>query len=267
MFNSHPNQANRGPSPTTNGSNSSSKDRKTKKDHGRSKRARHVESVHAMVLDQVDEGTVETESPTVLSTSASEISSRGSNTSEPPLLDFIGVTCFASAWFTSCFPCAVVDINDKDYNVVDKLSRASAMNVMYATPYERETPSEIHVPSTPVDEVQEQQHLSYHESESAPTTIRTQVIDHHELMKLRKKPSHVSDVEDEYDATDSVGAVSLSDEPEQLKPQQLTLDKNVVEDEDLVPPPASDSDQDSSPRRKRFNFSRPKGIRFGKRKQ
>jgi len=38
----------------------------------------------------------------------------------------------ASAWFTSCFPCAVVDIDDNDNCVVDKLSRESAMNVMYA---------------------------------------------------------------------------------------------------------------------------------------
>mmetsp|Transcript_40113 Transcript_40113/g.85406 ORF Transcript_40113/g.85406 Transcript_40113/m.85406 type:complete len:188 (+) Transcript_40113:3-566(+) len=38
----------------------------------------------------------------------------------------------STAGWGDCFPCAVVDINDSDDYVVDKLSRESAMNVMYA---------------------------------------------------------------------------------------------------------------------------------------
>lgn len=49
----------------------------------------------------------------------------------PPLLDFINATCMATARLASCFPCAVVDINDSDDYVVDRLSRENAMYVMY----------------------------------------------------------------------------------------------------------------------------------------
>ena len=64
----------------------------------------------------------------------SEASSKDgdSNNSQAQLFDFIGATCSASAWFTSCFPCAVVDINDGDDYVMDKLTRESAMNAMYS---------------------------------------------------------------------------------------------------------------------------------------
>jgi len=75
------------------------------------------------------------------SVTASETSSEGSHHSKPPLLDFIGATCMgASSRFTSCFPCAVVNINDRDEYVVDKLSRESAMSAMYAKK-EHEVPS------------------------------------------------------------------------------------------------------------------------------
>ena len=101
-----------------------------------SKRTRQVSSLHQMIPtvdegdNEDDEKTAET-TPDNISISASEASSKASS-SQPQLLDFIGATCTASAWFTSCFPCAVVDINDTDDYVVDKLSRESAMNVMYA---------------------------------------------------------------------------------------------------------------------------------------
>ena len=101
------------------------------------KRTRQVSSIHQMI-PTVDEGDNEDDEKTAetatdnISTSASEASSKASNSSQPQLQDFIGATCMASAWFTSCFPCAVVDINDTDDYVVDKLSRESAMNVMYA---------------------------------------------------------------------------------------------------------------------------------------
>ena len=95
-----------------------------------SKRTRQVSSLQQMfIVDEGDENTADTAPDEI-----SEASSKGSNTSQPPpILDFIGATCSASAWFTSCFPCAVVDINDTDDYVVDKLSRESAMNVMYNT--------------------------------------------------------------------------------------------------------------------------------------
>lgn len=98
------------------------------------KRSRQVSTggLRQMMLDDIDEDQATAETiPDHLSTSASEASSKGSNNSQPQLLDFIGATCQASAWFTSCFPCAVVDINENDDYVVDKLSRESAMIAMY----------------------------------------------------------------------------------------------------------------------------------------
>lgn len=84
---------------------------------------------------------------------ASAASSRASHDSGPPLLDFIGTTCFASsAWFTSCFPCAVVDINEGDDYVVDKLSRAAAMEVMYPTPPKPARAAEAPDVTVPADE-------------------------------------------------------------------------------------------------------------------
>lgn len=97
-----------------------------------------------MVLDDInEEETADETLPDHVSTSASEASSKASHNSQPPLLEFIGATCMASAWFTSCFPCAVVDINDSDDYVVDKLSRESAMNVMYAKKKNRASSSNI----------------------------------------------------------------------------------------------------------------------------
>mmetsp|Transcript_12058 Transcript_12058/g.21757 ORF Transcript_12058/g.21757 Transcript_12058/m.21757 type:complete len:283 (-) Transcript_12058:143-991(-) len=107
----------------------SSRPNKRHRDH------QNIPGLQHMVLDDIDEDEEETADETLPdhgSTSASEASSKASNNSQPPLLEFIGATCMASAWFTSCFPCAVVDINDSDDYVVDKLSRESAMNVMYA---------------------------------------------------------------------------------------------------------------------------------------
>lgn len=67
----------------------------------------------------------------------SAASSRGgsshgsSHSAQHPLLDFMGVSCTGSDWFTNCFPCAIVPILDDD--VADKvLSREKAMNAMYA---------------------------------------------------------------------------------------------------------------------------------------
>ena len=103
-----------------------------------SKRVRQVSSLQQMQqnsssipmrkISEEDERTADT-APDHISTS--DASEADTNNSQPPLLDFVGATCLASAWFTSCFPCAVVDINDSDDYVVDKISRENAMNVMY----------------------------------------------------------------------------------------------------------------------------------------
>ena len=95
----------------------------------RSKRTRQGSSLKQMLtLDDIDE-----ETPTDnISVTTSEASTKCSYHSQPPLLAFVGAACYASSWFTSCFPCAILDINDNDDRVVDKLSRESAMNVMYS---------------------------------------------------------------------------------------------------------------------------------------
>ena len=104
-----------------------------------SKRDRQSSSLSDMIgrpLEQVSEGSREGESPVPpdhVSTSASEASA--SNASQAPvILDFIGATCQVTSWFTSCFPCSVVDIDEQDGQVMDRLSRESAMNVMYNSP-------------------------------------------------------------------------------------------------------------------------------------
>ncbi|KAL3822135.1 hypothetical protein ACHAXA_011913 [Cyclostephanos tholiformis] len=79
-------------------------------------------------LDDINEETP----PDNMSVSVSDASTKGSIHSQPTLLDFVGDACCASSWFTSIFPCAILDINDNDDRVVDKLSRESAMNVMYS---------------------------------------------------------------------------------------------------------------------------------------
>jgi hypothetical protein len=93
-----------------------------------------------MTLEDIDEDTL----PDNMSVSVSEASTRGSIPSQPPLLDFVGAACCASSWFTGIFPCAILDINDSDDLVVDKLSRESAMNVMYSNDVDRTNESINH---------------------------------------------------------------------------------------------------------------------------
>jgi hypothetical protein len=90
-----------------------------------------------MVVDECDENRTVATVPDNVSDTASETSSNGSYNNQPPLLDFMGSVCVASAWFTTCFPCAVVDINDTDDRVVRNLSRESAMNFMYSNTNDR----------------------------------------------------------------------------------------------------------------------------------
>jgi len=96
----------------------------------RSKVAQGSSIKQSMKIDVIDEE--RTTMTDQISASESDTSSKGSNHSQHPLLNFMGAACTASSWFTSCFPCAIVDINDNDGLVVDKLSRESAMNAMYS---------------------------------------------------------------------------------------------------------------------------------------
>ena len=111
-----------------------------------SKRVRQSSSLSEMIgrnqnsssqqLAQVCEGSRETESPPLpdhVSTSASEAEASATSQSPKILDDFIGATCEVTSWFTPCFPCTVVNINEEDGHVADKLSKERAMNVMYAT--------------------------------------------------------------------------------------------------------------------------------------
>lgn len=80
-----------------------------------------------------------------VSVSESDTSSKGSNHSQHRLLEFMEAACMGSSWFTSCFPCAIVTINDSDDIVVDKLSRESAMNAMYSRNCTSATDIPIHL--------------------------------------------------------------------------------------------------------------------------
>mmetsp|Transcript_17761 Transcript_17761/g.32074 ORF Transcript_17761/g.32074 Transcript_17761/m.32074 type:complete len:299 (-) Transcript_17761:146-1042(-) len=83
-----------------------------------------------------------------VTTSETETSVETSSHNKPPLLDFIGSTCMGASFrFTSYFPfpCAIMDINDdSDDFVMDRLSRESAMTVMYAKKNESDV---SHVPT------------------------------------------------------------------------------------------------------------------------
>jgi hypothetical protein len=105
----------------------------------RRSRVRQASSLSEMLgrpLAQVAECSIEADSPVPpdqVSTSGSEASASNASQS-PKMLDFIGATCEVTSWFTSCFPCTVVNIDEKDGHVMDRLSKESAMNVMYNSP-------------------------------------------------------------------------------------------------------------------------------------
>lgn len=101
------------------------------------KRGREINPLLGQPLELVTESSREEgESPCPpdqASTSGSSTGSAASNSSQgPKILDFIGATCEVTSWFSSCFPCAVVDIDEHDGRVVNRLSTESAMNVMYS---------------------------------------------------------------------------------------------------------------------------------------
>ncbi len=119
------------------------------------KRGREVNSLLGQPLELVTESSREEGefpcAPDQASTSGSSTGSAASNSSQgPKILDFVGATCEVTSWFSSCFPCAVVDIDEQDGRVVDRLSTESAMNVMYSPtkpkveePLPEEVPQEV----------------------------------------------------------------------------------------------------------------------------
>lgn len=205
-----------------------------------------------MVLDDVsEEHTVETV-PDHLSTSASETSSKASNSSQPPLLDFMGATCNASAWFTSCFPCAVVDINDSDDYVVDKLSRESAMNVMYAKDYIADDAASHNSPAVSADDA-----ASYNSPavsrDSSPVFDGKQSRGSEEQDKnlvYVRLPEHMTQkdapihsipsmiVEEDSQDEDAMDTISLTDDgasmPVPVTPESMDSDSGIVDDSDIL---------------------------------
>ena len=99
----------------------------------------------SMKIDVIDE-------EQTVSVTESESSSKGSNHGQNPLLDFMGAACMGSAWFTNCFPCAIVTINDRDDRVVDELSRESAMNAMYKSNNTSAYDTHIAADDTPISD-------------------------------------------------------------------------------------------------------------------
>ena len=104
------------------------------------KRGRQTNSLLGQPLELVvensrEEGESPSPPPDHVSTSGSEGSDASNASQGPKILDFIGATtCEVTSWFTSCFPCAVMDIDEHDGRVAGKLSQESAMNFMYNSP-------------------------------------------------------------------------------------------------------------------------------------
>ena len=65
------------------------------------------------------------------SSDATDESSQGDICGPPPPRDSVGDACMELDCFSCSFPCAIVDIDDTDQFVVDKLSREKAMDAMY----------------------------------------------------------------------------------------------------------------------------------------
>jgi hypothetical protein len=139
---------------------------------GNSKRTRHAHISRMSKVDEGDESQCSNDNhPDQVSTSGSE-NSDGSTNSQPPLLDFIGTACMASTWFTSCFPCAVVDINHCDDNVVNKLNRTNAMSVMYGI-HEEQNSYTVQAPVNSFDlrpGEKEEEEVSHPEVDDRPQT-------------------------------------------------------------------------------------------------
>ncbi|KAL7493988.1 hypothetical protein ACHAWX_000283 [Stephanocyclus meneghinianus] len=178
--------------------------------------------------------------PDHVSTSASEASSMNSRNSEPPLLDFIGTACMATTWFTSCFPCAVVDINHCDDRVVSKLDRTNAMNVMYGALVEPPVVNSFELKDGEADDEADDEDYggTYHSEQ------QNQVQDGDYAGELKDYP--MEELEDE------------------------NIDSLCNEVCYHVPPPAIHHGMPvPSPQRKRFMPRRPTSVRrlFGRKKQ
>jgi len=227
----------------------------------RPKRTRQTISLPKMVLDEIDEEeqTVET-APDHISTSASEASSMRSNSSQPPLLDFIGNTCMASAWFTSCFPCAVVDINDSDDYVVDKLSRQSAMNVMYANHnMNMNTDASNSISVTPdCSPISDGNHTQYVEDHVKNVMyVRlpepgTTDVPLHSVPSVIEEDSHEDDVMDEISLNDDAGSMPVSVVSVAVTPQPM--DSGIVDDREI--PAVNEKPIYMPPKKKKFGMKK-----------
>ena len=103
--------------------------------------------------------------PDHVSTSGSE-GPDGSNASQgPKILDFLGATYEVASFFTSCFPCAVVDIDEQDGRVAGNLSKENAMNIMYNSPTKVEASSDEPLP----EKAQEGNYHQQHYNNARPT--------------------------------------------------------------------------------------------------
>ena len=197
-------------------------------------------SIPMRKISEEDERTADT-APDHISTS--DASEADTNNSQPPLLDFVGATCLASAWFTSCFPCAVVDINDSDDYVVDKISRENAMNVMYNNNLQA-SPGNNSLAVTP---------------ESSPVkTGENSRGKENDVMYISVSPSdgsihNIPSVieEDGSDEDENMAEVSLDDDDD-LPQKGLGIDMPVLEEPtDVVMDNTGSEPQISSPPRKK----------------
>ena len=210
----------------------------------RSKRARDApaSSIFPMQkVEEVDENQQDDEDghPDQVSTSASEASNSSSKNSQPPLLDFIGTTCTASTWFTSCFPCAVVDINHCDDGMVSKLNRSNAMSVMYGV-------------------YGEQQMVDVSNSFELKSEEKDEQLDMHHHLQDRKTSEDLSGEVDQLRTEPKDDAnMSLADQCQrpscQMEPKELQ----------------TESDTNKTPSRKKFNIKpkKPNLRKLFKKKQ
>lgn len=164
--------------------------------------------------------------PDHISTSASEDSAASNSSQAPKILDFIGgATCEVTSWFTSCFPCAVVDIDEQDGRVVNRLSTESAMNAMYSSPVK----VQAHEP-LPLQEVDAKgaadnnAHLQYEkspqrgavESNAVYTHLSIMTVADSELIRSQGNEHKLRVIEDD-DATE-VETISLDSERQTASP-------------------------------------------------
>ena len=139
------------------------------------KRGRQTKSLLGQPLELVVENSREEQGgespipPDHVSTSGSE-GSDGSNASQgPKILDLLGATtCEVASFFTSCFPCTVVDIDEQDGRLAGNLSKENAMNIMYNSPTKVEVPFDEPLPEEAPQEGGDYHHQHYNNARPTP---------------------------------------------------------------------------------------------------